>query len=173
VARPKSILPLLDRFEAKYTPEPNSGCWLWTASRHRQGYGQMQVDGRPVPAHRVAYELFVGPIPAGQCVCHKCDVPACVNPEHLWLGTVGENNTDRNIKGRTNRPVGDQSSFARFTWPIVREMRQRFAAGASRAELREAYGISANALNCILRGETWPDRQPGPVPSWRDDCQGG
>lgn len=83
---------MLARFEDKFTPEPNSGCWLWTASLDRKGYGQFRFpDGRTGRAHRYAYESFVGPIPTGLEIDHLCRVRSCVNPTHLEPVTHLEN----------------------------------------------------------------------------------
>lgn len=82
--------------------EPNTGCWLWTgAVIPVSGYGQMRYGkGTPKKAHRVSYEIFVGPIPDGLYVCHRCDTPLCVNPDHLFLGTAKDNAQDAMRKGR-------------------------------------------------------------------------
>lgn len=92
----------------KCIPEPNTGCWLWTASVRTSGYGCLRIDGRLVSAHRAAWETVHGPIPPhpdyhGLCVCHTCDTPLCINPAHLFLGTMRENMEDASRKGRLHR----------------------------------------------------------------------
>jgi hypothetical protein len=81
----------------------------WQGGRDLQGYGQIFVRGQAKPtrlkAHRVSYELHVGPIPDGMCVCHTCDNPPCLNPEHLWLGTNADNTRDKTEKGRHHNSV--------------------------------------------------------------------
>jgi len=98
----KKISPTAwSRFEQKYKIDLASGCWLWTACRGHRGYGLFALDGhRTIHAHRASWVLNVGEIPDGMLVCHKCDVPACVNPEHLFVGTSLDNNRDMLAKGR-------------------------------------------------------------------------
>lgn len=94
-------MTLRERFESKYEPVPEAGCWLWTASL-QGSYGQIGADGGGgiLLAHRVSYELYVGPIPHGMQVCHRCDIPICVNPSHLFIGTQRDNVLDMFKKGR-------------------------------------------------------------------------
>ena len=87
-----------NRFMSKVTPEPMSGCWLWTANYNHAGYGLFKIKNKSQRAHRISWEHFNGEIPKNLSVCHKCDVRECVNPDHLWLGTHRENCIDRGNK---------------------------------------------------------------------------
>lgn len=93
------------RFEDKYIPEPNSGCFLWLRYLDSEGYGGFQINGRWDKAHRAAWTIAHGDIPHGLHVLHRCDNPCCVNIDHLFLGTQTDNNRDRDAKGRTNIEV--------------------------------------------------------------------
>lgn len=95
---------LQQRFDAKYIPEPNSGCWLWFGSFDGCGYGQLRIDDRLKMATHVSLELDGRPVPKGLCACHRCDTPACVNPGHLFVGTRKENTQDAMRKGRAHKP---------------------------------------------------------------------
>ena len=95
--------PLLERFMAFVFPEPMSGCWLWNGAATRCGYGRIALGGHSgglAAAHRVAWQLFRGDIPSDREVAHRCDVRACVNPDHLWLASHAENMADMMRKGR-------------------------------------------------------------------------
>ncbi len=91
------------RFHEKYIPEPNSGCWLWVGSMVYK-YGSFNYLDKSYRAHRVSYKMFVGDIPEGMLVCHRCDVRSCVNPNHLFLGTFYDNYHDMLTKGRGRKP---------------------------------------------------------------------
>lgn len=96
------------RFESLFIPEPNSGCWLWLASDHR-GYGCFKLGSHryggfvTIYAHRVSWLLSGRALPAVARVLHKCDTPPCVNPDHLFLGSMADNNRDKALKGRGPR----------------------------------------------------------------------
>lgn len=79
-------------------------CWIWRGNVGSNGYGRVFWKGRSFPAHRFAYETFVGPIGRGMLACHKCDVPLCINPDRIFLGSIADNNRDMAIKGRQAKP---------------------------------------------------------------------
>ena len=89
-----------DAFLSNYIPVPESGCWLWLGGTSRHGYGQLGGHRKNVLAHRAFYVAHKGEMPAGVCVCHKCDTPLCVNPDHMFLGTQKDNAIDRERKNR-------------------------------------------------------------------------
>lgn len=93
--------PAIIRFNNKWEPVTESGCWIWTGAVTGNGYGAFWISGRYDGAHRAAYTLYNGGIPKNKVVCHSCDNPLCVNPSHLFLGSVINNNKDRDEKGRT------------------------------------------------------------------------
>jgi hypothetical protein len=115
----------VDRFWEKVDVSFKTGCWEWTGFRGRTGYGRVRFNGRTQSAHRVSYELTWGPIPVGLSVLHSCDNRACVRPDHLSLGTQGDNMRDMFAKGRR-------------TWNETRTNSRKMPAEQVRA-LRYAY----------------------------------
>lgn len=83
----------------------DTGCWLWTRGTSNNGYGSFVLNRQKHLAHRSSYENFVGPIPDGLFVCHKCDTPQCFNPDHLFTGTHADNSADMKAKGRGRKPT--------------------------------------------------------------------
>lgn len=91
---------LAERLEASSVLDEETGCRIWTGGTCGPGYGKIRVEGKQRLAHRMAYEIAFGPIPDGLWVLHRCDTPGCITPDHLFLGTVTDNNADRHAKGR-------------------------------------------------------------------------
>lgn len=132
----------------------DDGCWLWCGYRSVQGYGQCREGRRKSPAHRAIYRLMVGPIPPGMAVCHVCDNPACVNPEHLWLGTNADNVADRNRKGRQAK--GERNGRSKLTREQVQVIRMLADAGLeNKAQLARNFKVSRRAIQKIVNREMW------------------
>src|SRR5579863_7359899 len=92
---------LIEQFHSSYFIEPNTSCWLWTEETYKD-YGILWIGGSRITAYRLSYYLHKGEIPQGMSVCHSCDTPSCVNPEHLWIGTQTDNLLDAHSKGIIN-----------------------------------------------------------------------
>jgi len=148
-----------DRFWAKVEKGAlPDACWLWTAARDRDGYGAWFPRPRASwKAHRYSWTLRNGEIPEGLCVCHKCDVPSCVNPDHLFLGTRVENNADRDAKGRTvaGSSPGEKNPNAKLDEESVRAIRAAFAAGELRSSLSRRFSVSWTLVNFVVKRTTW------------------
>src|SRR5688500_2385277 len=119
---PARRVGISERFE-RYVQKTDT-CWLWAGVKGRGGYGRMRINGRDRSAHRAAWEMANGQaVPDGMHVCHRCDVPSCVNPEHLFLGTAKVNKADAIAKGRS--VFGRRSPHAKLTDEAVREARRQ------------------------------------------------
>jgi len=153
------------RVDRGTTPD---GCWLWRGNRDMKGYGRLYVDCRAIRAHRIAWTLTNGPIPDGLCVCHRCDNPPCVRPDHLFLGTSADNTRDASAKGRMatgerncmSRPEivvkirGSNNHNARLTEDQVRLIRSRIGRVGQRQLARE-FGVSKGTIWWIASGRQW------------------
>lgn len=146
-----------DRFWSKVRVG-GPGCWEWRgAKKKRNGYGTARVGGRMLPAHRVAFAMLREP-PGSLHVLHRCDNPACVRPEHLFLGTNADNVADRCAKGRSARLGGERCPSSKLTNSEVVEIRARYASGGvSQMSLAVEFGVSQRAIGFITRGRTWRD----------------
>jgi len=151
---------LLARFWAKVDkPAGPNACWEWQATRTVLGYGRMQVRLRPgrwtaVSAHRLAWELTYGRILPGIFVCHHCDNPPCVRPDHLFLGTPGDNRADMKRKNRGPRYDGIHNSRAKLTEADVCAIRG-LQGQATQQQIAIAFGVSQILVSLILRGKIW------------------
>lgn len=148
-------ISITDRFWNKVDIRGIDDCWLWQGGISN-GYGSFRLDGRAHASHRIAWELENGPISDGVCVCHKCDVRACCNPNHLFLGTRIDNNTDRDMKGRGKGAKGEQSGRAKLTNTQVTEIRRLYASRKiSQRKLATMFGVTHSTIGTIVRYEHW------------------
>ncbi len=128
--------------------ERTASCWLWTGGTFKYGYGAVSDGGKARRAHRVAWELTHGAIPAGLHVCHQCDNPQCVNPAHLFLGTQQQNMADMVQKGR--------HAAARRPWrPWVLQAFALHADGLNQMAIAAQLGVSQASVSRALAGKTW------------------
>jgi hypothetical protein len=149
-------IPLEDRFLRHVGPPQANGCVLWRAAVNRKGYATIGKGGAysgTMAAHRYAWERVNGPIPEGLCVCHHCDEPRCLNPEHLFLGTHADNKTDCVRKGRHAR--GEGNAAAKLTEDAVRAIRRDAARGMTIRELCAREGVGGTTIRDIIRRKTW------------------
>jgi hypothetical protein len=167
--------PLRERLYQHISPEPNSGCWLWAGpGTHPQGYGYLEIPKSLSPtarrkmmgAHVLSYIVHKGPVPSGRMICHTCDMPPCVNPDHLYAGTAKQNGEDMRRRGRSlagdrnpsKRPEvavqrrGEDNGNVRITEEtvvaiLVSPLNQRMAAAR--------YHVAASWVQRIRRREVW------------------
>lgn len=150
--------PLVARFWEKVAKGGSSECWEWQGAKDLNGYGFLYSSERPKrwkKAHRLSYELANGPIPKGMCVCHSCDNPPCVNPQHLWLGTLAENNADKVAKGRDYDKRGSANPNVKLTAQNVMEIKQLRNSGWTQQQIADRFNIAQPYVSRVLRGETW------------------
>lgn len=143
------------RFDEYWMPEPNSGCWLWTGGVKSKSheYGAFAISGRSERAHRISYKIHRGEIPSGLHVCHSCDTPACVNPDHLFLGTNQENRADCCRKKR--HAHGDAHARSKIHSSDLPRIRQKLQLGYTLTSLAVAYKVSESAIFDIKHNITW------------------
>lgn len=158
----------LERFWSK-VDTINNGivCWNWTAGKNKKGYGEFYFPeiGKHIRAHQISWIIFNGFIPEGMCVCHKCDNPSCVNPNHLFLGTPKENSLDRDRKGRRKQGKlyygkehhnhGSGSWSNKLSEQDVYRIRELKTLGLTNKKIAEIFGVSQGLINNIWHGRKW------------------
>lgn len=143
---------LPERFVSK-TRQMDSGCIEWTGAKFWDGYGQFSVNQFPRRAHRISYCASYGEIPDGLVVLHKCDNPACVNPEHLSIGTVKDNVFDAKRKGRS--AVKNRHGRRKVSEEDIAGIRKARAEGARLKDIGSLHGLSESGVSKICRGIIW------------------
>ena len=153
----------LIRFESWFVRGAPDQCWLWLGRPNHDGYGVFYLKGKYLRSHRVAWTVFVGQVPDGMLVCHSCDVPNCVNPGHLWIGTAADNNRDRAKKGRSH--IHSSHKYRKMQRKQARTRRQLSdndvlairASNESDTALSNQYKISRRAIWAIRNRKTYID----------------
>ena len=138
------------KFERHF--KKGAGCWLWTGAMRGNRYGGFRTSAGIRGAHGVAYRLYVAPVPKRLFVLHKCDVPLCVNPKHLWLGTQKDNALDREAKGRGHNRKGVAHGGAKLTEAKVRRIRKDPRPSKL---IAASYGLNRAHVSDIKAGRSW------------------
>lgn len=145
-----------DAYLQSHIERQDNGCWFWSGRRNRRGYGVAWTPASRSPqgAHRAAYEAWVGPIPEGMLICHRCDNPPCINPAHLWAGTQSENIEDMWRKRRGFDVRGEGNGRAKLTADDARIIRS-LRGIETQESLAKRYGITQGAISRIQSGKAW------------------
>ena len=133
--------------------DAKSGCWLWRRSCNNYGYGYLHSHGKRHAAHKVAYELYNGPIQKGLLVCHRCDTPNCVNPEHLFLGTPADNQKDMKLKKRST--IGERNPLAKLTEDKVVEVFKLHKSGMQQKDIAAMFNVSRATISLVVSRKNW------------------
>jgi hypothetical protein len=146
---PLALQKYLQYFNRRWIPVTESGCWIWTEGCDKDGYGKVQIQKKSLRAHRCAWMLFRGDLPDDLCVLHRCDVPSCVNPDHLFLGTNQDNTADRVRKGRgAILPIHRETKLTDEDVMTIRALR-----GVMRqVDLGKQFGLHHSQISRIQRG---------------------
>lgn len=142
-----------ERLAFRSEPGPN-GCINFTGSKGKFGHGELAYKGVRYRAHRLAYIAYIGPIPDGLVVCHACDNPSCINPEHLFIGTQADNLADARKKKRMKAPLvyGEQHGLSRLTESDVLKIRED---NRPYRQIARDYGVNPSTIKRAKTGETW------------------
>ena len=147
--------PWEERFWTKVDRRGVYECWEWTGGRTGNGYGALDIDGKMRTVHRLSFGIHYGDIPDGLCVLHHCDNPPCVNPQHLFAGTVSDNAVDMIRKGRGNRPFGERHHSAKLTDAQVLEILLIKPVSGYQSTIARKFGVSQVTISDIRSRKTW------------------
>jgi hypothetical protein len=147
---------LSERIDKSTSPEPMSGCWLWTGTvTQSAGHASIRCGSTMKMVHRLNYARFKGTIPAGIIVRHKCDIACCVNPDHLILGTPRDNSQDRVDRNTIHPAHGSRCHAAKWTDEKVIEIRRLYEEGWTLKEIGVKFGVWFSTISGIVRRKSW------------------
>lgn len=168
--RGQTVYEPRERILRKIKIDPITKCWNWQGCK-RSGYGRLMIGSRTegtrrsVSAHRYAYEIFIAAIPKGLYICHRCDNPSCVNPEHLFIGTQQENVNDREAKGRNKIPrlSGERHPKAKLSYEKVRLIRDLYSGKRGEiTKLSTLFNVSRRSIYFVVHNKAWTNIPPLP-----------
>jgi hypothetical protein len=133
--------------------DKSGDCWIWTGFKDPNGYGRLCINGTPRLTHRLMMELEGHQITPDQYVCHKCDNPSCVNPDHLFIGTAADNSADMAAKGRSCR--GEKQGQSKLTENDVFDIRKRYEGGEVQSKIAKDYGLHQVTVSEIVTRKIW------------------
>jgi hypothetical protein len=132
----------------------DNGCWIWVGAKSGSGYGKVFFTRKEyILAHRLSYQLFIGEIPKGLFICHKCDTPACVNPDHLFAGTAADNVADKVSKGRQG--MGEKIKQSKLKPENIIAIRAEYKSGEMQRHIAKRHGVHFATNSDIITGKTW------------------
>ena len=151
------------RLLSKIVIDLATGCWNWVGGKGNNGYGRIRINDKFYLPHRASYVIFVGDIPEGMCVCHKCDNPSCINPEHLFVGTRNDNMQDALRKGRLKIPksistqfeIGHKPKNRSLSNNQVLEIKRMLKDGFTIHDISSTLNIGRHTINNIKRGHSY------------------
>ena len=142
------------RIEDKSMPLPFSGCWIWLGSKSVREYGEILSHNKKYSAHRASYIAFIGDIPKGMVVCHRCDNVYCVNPDHLFLGTQKDNLQDMAAKGRSTK--GEKNPMSKLKENEVKQIKIFLSDNSqTNQSIANKFNVSRQTINLIKQGKRW------------------
>lgn len=132
---------------------PNGDCWIWVGKMNDHGYGIARLGNKSTGAHRAIFMFLNGELPSNIFVCHHCDNPACVNPAHLFAGTIKDNVQDAVMKGRIKK--GSANVASKLNEEQVLEIRRRYSEGERQVDLAKEFGINTTTVFNLIVRKTW------------------
>ncbi len=159
----RSRTPITERFGRYVYLSLNTGCWEWRGAKNEHGYGVIGKGGGKksgnIKAHRLSYQIFRhANLAREQFICHRCDNPPCVNPDHLFVGTQRDNIADMIAKGRNSNPpirYGESNHNAKLTKKSIPKIRRLFKRGTSSRKIARLHSVDKNTILAIINHKTW------------------